>query len=109
MSIVERIKEKCRQKGTSMSALEKKLNYGNGNIRRWDTQKPSYDKVLDVANLLDVSIDWLLTGKEAAELSPAEQKLIEHYRCADERGKRAIERVAEAESMELESSTSQIG
>ena len=109
MSIVERIKEKCKENSTNMSNLERELGFGNGNIRRWETQKPSYDKVLAVANALNVSLDWLITGKEAAELSPEEQKLVDLYRVADTRGKRNIMRSAEAESAELESSDSKIG
>lgn len=109
MGIVERIKAKCKEKGTSMNALEKKLGFGNGNIRRWETQVPGSDKVLAVANTLEVSIDWLLTGKEAADLTPEEQRLVDYYRKADDRGKRSILRAAEAESMELGSSSSRIG
>ena len=33
MSIVERIKVRCKEKGTSMNALEKELGFGNGSIR----------------------------------------------------------------------------
>lgn len=109
MGIVERIKAKCKEKGTSMSALEKELGFGNGNIRRWEMQVPGSDKVLAVANTLEVSIDWLLTGKEAADLTPEEQRLVDLYRKADDRGKRSILRAAEAESMELGSSSSRIG
>lgn len=36
MSIVERIKVRCKEKGTSMNALEKELGFGNGSIRLWD-------------------------------------------------------------------------
>lgn len=109
MTIVERIKEKCKEKHTSMNALEKKLGFGNGNIRRWETQTPGSDKVLAVANTLEISVDWLLTGKEAPDLTPEEQKLVSCYRAADERGKRTIMRTAEQESTELESSNSKIG
>lgn len=77
-------------------------NYKNGQI-------PNATTLYKLSQILGVSMEYMLAGKEARELSPAEQKLIERYRRADERGKRAIERVAEAESMELESSISQIG
>ena len=70
---------------------------------------PSIDKVQIVADMLQVSIDWLITGKEPDQLSPDEKKLVELYRNADSRGKRTILRTAESESMELESSDSKIG
>ena len=109
MQIVERIKKRCKEKGTTMGTLEKELGFANGSIRRWDERVPGIDRVSELANRLEVTIDWLLTGKEAADLSPEEQKLVELFRHADERGKRNIMRSAEAENMELESSTSRIG
>lgn len=109
MGLVERIKERCKEKATSMNALEKELGFGNGNIRRWEIQKPSYDKVLAVANMLDVSLDWLVTGKESSDLSPEEQKLVNYYRVADDRGKRSIMRTAESEGAEPESPALQNG
>lgn len=88
MDIVQRIKTKCKENGTNISNLEKNLGIGNGNIRRWNTQNPGSDKVIEVANALNVSIDWLLTGKEIGKLSEDEQKLVDLYRMADDRGKR---------------------
>ena len=109
MSIVERIKSKCKEKGTSMNALEKELGFGNGSIRLWDKKEPGSQKVILVAERLDLSLDWLLTGKESGNLTPEEQLLVDHYRRADNRGKRSIMRIAESESAELESSTSKLG
>lgn len=109
MDIVDRIKQKCAEKGTTMGTLEKELGFANGTIRRWNERVPGADRVLTLANRLEISVDWLLTGKEAAELSPDEQTLINHYRRADDRGKRNIMKTAENESAELESSTSRIG
>ena len=109
MSIVERIKSRCKEKGTSMNALEKELGFGNGSIRLWDKKEPGSQKVILVAERLDLSLDWLLTGKESGNLTPEEQLLVDHYRRADDRGKRSIMRTAESESAELESSTSKLG
>ena len=109
MSIVERIKARCKEKGTSMNALEKELGFGNGSIRLWDKKEPGSQKVILVAERLDLSLDWLLTGKESGNLTPEEQLLVDHYRRADDRGKRSIMRIAESESAELESSTSKLG
>lgn len=109
MTIVERIKMKCKEKGTSMNALEKELGFGNGSIRLWDKKEPGSQKVILVAERLDLSLDWLLTGKESGNLTPEEQQLIDYYRRADDRGKRSILRTAESESTELESSASKLG
>lgn len=109
MTIVERIKMRCKEKGTSMNALEKELGFGNGSIRLWDKKEPGSQKVILVAERLDLSLDWLLTGKESGNLTLEEQQLIDYYRKADDRGKRSILRTAESESTELESSASKLG
>lgn len=109
MTLVDRIKLKCKENNTSMNALEGELGFGNGTLRRWDERTPGADRLLILANRLNISVDWLLTGKETDQLSPDEKKLVDLYRNADNRGKRAILRTAESESMELESSDSKIG
>lgn len=64
--ISDRIRETCAQKGTSMYKLEKQLNLGNGTIGKWgkNGRQPTYDKVSAVADALDVSVDYLLTGDQ---------------------------------------------
>ncbi len=107
MPLLERIKNKCIEKNTNFKQLEKELGFGNGTIRKWETQKPSYDKVVAVANKLNISLDWLILGKECSDISCDEQKLLNLYRQADERGKRNIMRQAEAEISELPLANSQ--
>lgn len=109
MNIVERIQSLCTQNKTTIKALERELNIANGSIRRWNESKPSVEKVLLISQKFNISIDWLVTGKEAEELTTEERQLVNLYRAADERGKRAIIRTAEAENMEQESSNSKIG
>ena len=103
MDIVERIKEKSRQKGTNIATLEKELGIGNGVIRRWNDRKPGAEQVYKIAVCLNTTVEWLLTGKESGNLTPEEQLLVDHYRQADDRGKRNIMKTAENESAELES------
>lgn len=118
MTIVERIKEKCKEKKTSMNALEKQLNFGNGSIRLWDSKTPGSDKVILVAKKLDVSLDWLLTGKEPEDLTQDERKLVDLYRSTNDVGQpltmkhaediqQALPREDQAKG--LESSASRIG
>ena len=109
MDIVERIKEKSRQKGTNIATLEKELGIGNGVIRRWNDRKPGAEQVYKIAVCLNTTVEWLLTGKESGNLTPEEQLLDDHYRQADDRGKRNIMKTAENESAELESSASKLG
>lgn len=57
MDIVKRIKQKCAEKGTTMGTLEKELGFANGSIRRWDERVPGADRVLILANRLEISVD----------------------------------------------------
>ena len=113
MSLIERINQKATEKGLNIKQLEQLSGLSNGQIGKWKKQKPSYDKVESVANSLNVSIDWLITGKEHGELTDEEKKLVDYYRIADSRGKRNILRTAEAEADNGEQSdqisTSKIG
>ena len=71
-SIVSRIKS-CW--GGSLYALEKELGFGNGCIARWDKNYPSVDKIVLVANKLEVSTDYLLFGVKTT-LSEEEKQLV---------------------------------
>lgn len=90
MDIVERIKIRCKEKRTSMNALEKELGLGNGTIRLWNIKDPGSSKVIMVAEKLGCSLDWILTGKEAADLTPAEEELVKRYRGSNKAGKKMI-------------------
>jgi transcriptional regulator with XRE-family HTH domain len=63
MQISEKIKALCAKESLSLLGLEKKMGFGNGTLRRWDTSVPSGDKLLKVAEYFGVSVDYLL-GKE---------------------------------------------
>ena len=74
MTLVERLKNVAEQKGTNFKQIEKICGIGNGNIRRWDTNSPSVSAFLKVADLLDVSTDYLLRGESMVK-SDCEQEL----------------------------------
>lgn len=109
MTLYERITQKCKENGLTIKALETKAGFPNATIRKWEKQKPSYDKVVIIADCLNVTLNWLILGKEEGELTEEEQELINLYRQADARGKRSILRTAQDEARELESLTSGTG
>ncbi|MBR6643066.1 MAG: helix-turn-helix transcriptional regulator [Lachnospiraceae bacterium] len=110
-TIGQRLKAWRKEKGLSTPEISAKTGLSTGGLSAYERD----EKLIGSKTLLalwreyDIDIAWILTGKRAADLSPEEQKLVDLYRCADERGKRSIMRSAEAEATELESSTSQIG
>lgn len=110
MTLLTRIKDLAQKQLLSISEIEKSASLGNGTIRRWDTSPPACDKLLRVANTLNVSVDYLLTGENNQcfiELSDNERELLTEYKKLDFRGRSAAMSVivAEQERMASEKNT----
>lgn len=60
MNLTERIRRLCIEHGDTLASLERKLDFGNGTIRRWEKTYPSGDKLSKVADYFNVSVDFLL-------------------------------------------------
>lgn len=60
MTLLDRVKSLCDARGETLASLERKMDFGNGTIRRWDNATPSGDKLAKVANYFHVSVDYLL-------------------------------------------------
>jgi len=102
MSLTERIKTIATENGHTFASLERELGFAQGSIRKWDTSIPSAEKLLKVAELLHVNIDWLLTGEGVLDaktrnfdmiepfLSETELLILEEYRAADKEKRKAI-------------------
>lgn len=56
--VIEKIKNLCENKGVSISKLEKTLGYGNGSIMK--ASSISADRLLEIADFFQISIDELL-------------------------------------------------
>lgn len=65
MTLLERIKILAKENNTNIKNLEMAAGFGNGTMRRWDNSPPSVDKLLKIANMLNSSMDYLMTGKES--------------------------------------------
>lgn len=65
MLISDRIKEICKERGISLSKIEKEIGLGNGTIGKWgkNGRTPTYDRISAVAEYLEVSVSDL-TGEE---------------------------------------------
>lgn len=64
MGIVDRVKVLAAEKKITLAELERKLNFANSSIRRWDERTPGADKIQKVADYFDVSADYLLGRTE---------------------------------------------
>lgn len=78
MTLVEKIRVLCRTKDITFAALERRLDFGNGTIRKWDNATPSGDKLAKVADYFNVSVDYLL-GREQLPLVAANNDPDENY------------------------------
>lgn len=58
--ILKKIDELAKQNDMSITALEKKLSFGNGTIRSWDKCSPSIEKLKKVADYFGVTVDYFL-------------------------------------------------
>lgn len=58
----DRIKDLCSRKGLSIQALEKAAGLSNGSISKWAISTPKADALYRVAEILDTTSDYLLTG-----------------------------------------------
>lgn len=63
MLLTERIKGLAEPLNLTFASIERETGLGRGTIRKWDTNCPSADKLLKVANLLHTTVDFLMTGK----------------------------------------------
>lgn len=65
MNVKDRIRTLAKSKGMSLPNLEAELGFGNGTIVKWDKSAPNVNKLIKVAEYLDVSLDYLVTGNDS--------------------------------------------
>ena len=58
--LVKSIREICKSNNITPSQLEAELGFGAGLISRWTKSSPSLDKIVDIADYFNVSIDELI-------------------------------------------------
>lgn len=60
MALLERIKEISKKRGLSLRAVNDQAKLGTNAIYRWDKATPNTESVRKVADVLHVSVDYLL-------------------------------------------------
>lgn len=66
MDLKERIKELCKINGVSMNKVESDLNFGKGYISKLGKSTPNASKIRQIADYFDVTVDYLMSGKESS-------------------------------------------
>lgn len=103
MSIFERVQELIKEQGLTVKQLERECELANATIRRWETQTPNIESVRKVAQRLNTSIDFLVTGSspctkgsrfevycDGIPLSESEADLIAMFRLLPEEHRKEI-------------------
>lgn len=62
-NIVDTIKELCNKNNMTIAQLERELYMSPGLISRWNKSTPSFDRIIEVANFFDVSLDTLANNR----------------------------------------------
>ena len=66
--LTDRIKSLAEPLNMTFASIERDVGIGRGTIRKWDTNCPAADRLLKVANLLNTTTDFLLTGDDHKKL-----------------------------------------
>jgi transcriptional regulator with XRE-family HTH domain len=62
----ERLKELCKKRGTSVTAMSKKLGLSSGNVTNWKNgRNPKTEIIIKIANYLGVSVEYLMGNNES--------------------------------------------
>jgi transcriptional regulator with XRE-family HTH domain len=82
MEINERIRTLRKEKGLSQNELAKEINCSLRSVSGIEKgeYKPTYIQLKEISDYFGVSIDWLVKGVEAENISSTEQEIIELVR-----------------------------
>ena len=77
-----RLKSEIKAKNTTQEWIAGQIGVPFGTFRKWMTRKtyPNLKEGIEIAKLLGVSTEYLITGTEPQGLENTEQKLINAYR-----------------------------
>ena len=65
--LYSRIEALCKERGISISGLEKAVGLGNATIKGWKESSPRYDNLAKVAEYFGCSVDELVKSKEVVK------------------------------------------
>ncbi len=84
----ERLRFSIKKSGKSQKELSAIWRISEDSVGRYikGDRQPKIDLLEEICNTLNISVEWLVTGKDnAADLTPDEQKLIDDFRnCSQE-------------------------
>lgn len=84
--LVDRIEVTLKEKKLTFNRVEHELGFGNGTIKRWKEQSPRLDKLMKVAEYLNVSLDYIAFGVLQTDSSPNGANIPSLKRLKEEQG-----------------------
>ena len=75
MTLFENIQQTAKSRGLSLRSVNEKALLGPNAIYKWKTQTPSTDKLKAVADVLGVSVDYLLGNNDKMHPTSAEPEV----------------------------------
>lgn len=69
MTTFERIKELAKKQGKSLNKVEEELGYGKNVLYRLKNSNPSAERLQEIADYFDVTVDYLLGREEKPNLA----------------------------------------
>ncbi len=79
MTVKERIKSICKERGISINQLEKDCGFGKGYISKLSDSSASVSKICEIAAHLHVSVDYLVNS-QFSPFDDSEMYLLSLYR-----------------------------
>lgn len=81
MDLYENIKKIASEKNYSINKLEKECDLPRSSIAKFRTSSPSIDKIITIADKLNCSVDYILSGvkPEIPDIDENSLRLLEMY------------------------------
>lgn len=93
MTTVDRIVTLCKTRGIAIARMEKACGFANGYIRNLRSGNVPSDRLVKIAEYLQVTTNYLLTGETYSmngDLSEEERDLLSIFRTFNAEGKREL-------------------
>lgn len=84
MTLFERTKEIASKRGMSLQEVAKKANLGVNSIYRWKERNPTTSNITKVADVLGVSVDYLLGNTDDMHNIKKDDEPIDLYTVSDD-------------------------
>ncbi|MCT8397262.1 XRE family transcriptional regulator [Weissella confusa] len=90
MTVFERIKELAKKRGYSLTRLNNEAGLGTNSIYHWRTKSPSTASLKKVADVLGVSVDYLLGNTDEMHSNKKDDDPVDLYTVTDDERDRLI-------------------